>query len=57
MHINLTKLALKSLKKVLAKNKTNQEVYIYLADIGCGGGGKATFSLTTVNQKDEENLS
>src|SRR3954467_14597055 len=56
MHINLTEIALETLKKLLAKDKSKQAVYIYLAGIGCGGGGKASFSLTPVDQKEGENV-
>jgi Fe-S cluster assembly iron-binding protein IscA len=56
MQIDITEIALETLKKLLAKDKDKQAVYIYLAGIGCGGGGKASFSLTPVNQKEDENV-
>jgi Fe-S cluster assembly iron-binding protein IscA len=56
MHIEITEIALETLKQLLAKDKSKQAVYIYLAGIGCGGGGKASFSLTPVNQKEDENV-
>ncbi len=56
MQINVTEVALETLKKLLAKDKDNQAIYIYLAGIGCGGGGKASFSLAPVTQKEGENV-
>jgi Fe-S cluster assembly iron-binding protein IscA len=56
MQIDITEIALETLKKLLAKDKDKQAVYIYLAGIGCGGGGKASFSLTPVNQTEDENV-
>jgi Fe-S cluster assembly iron-binding protein IscA len=56
MQINITELALETLKRLLANDKNKQAVYIYLAGIGCGGGGKASFSLMPVNQKEDENV-
>ena len=56
MEIHVTEVALETLKRLLAKDKNNQAIYIYLAGIGCGGGGKASFSLAPVNHKEGENI-
>ena len=56
MQINVTEVALETLKKLLAQDEKNQAIYIYLAGIGCGGGGKASFSLAPVNHKEGENV-
>ena len=45
MQIKITEVALETLKKLLAQDENNQAIYIYLAGIGCGGGGEASFSL------------
>ena len=56
MQIHITEVAMETLKRLLAKDKSNQAIYIYLAGIGCGGGGKASFSLAPVNHKEGENV-
>ena len=56
MKIHVTEIALETLKKLLAQDNNNQAIYIYLAGIGCGGGGKASFSLAPVNHKEGENI-
>ena len=56
MQIKITEVALETLKKLLAQDENNQAIYIYLAGIGCGGGGKASFSLAPVNHKEGENV-
>lgn len=56
MQIHVTKIALETIKKLIATDKNKQAIYVYLAGIGCGGGGKASFSLTPVNDKEGENV-
>lgn len=45
MEITLSPAALEALKDKLQKNTTGKVVRIYLAGVGCGGGGTASFSL------------
>jgi Fe-S cluster assembly iron-binding protein IscA len=56
MEITLTEKALETIKKLVEKDKTKPAVYVFLAGIGCGGGGKASFSLIPVEQKEDENI-
>lgn len=55
MQINVTEKAIGALKKLLAMDQDKQAIYVYLAGIGCGGGGTASFSLVPVEQKNDEN--
>lgn len=45
MKIDLTPEALEALRTKAAQKDPNQEIRIYLAGVGCGGGGIAKFSL------------
>lgn len=56
MNITVTETAIETLKSLLAKDQNRQSVYIYLAGIGCGGGGTASYSLAPVEQKEGENI-
>ncbi|MBB6447714.1 iron-sulfur cluster biosynthesis family protein [Bacillus benzoevorans] len=55
MNITVTETAIATLKNLLAKDETKQSVYVYLAGVGCGGGGTASYSLAPVEQKEGEN--
>ena len=54
MNISLTQNALEAVRKLLAADDRNRAIYVYLAGIGCGGGGKANFSLMPVKRTDGE---
>ena len=45
MKIDLTADALEALKAKVVQKESGQEIRIYLAGVGCGGGGVAKFSL------------
>lgn len=45
MKIDLTPEALEALQAKAAQKSPDQEIRIYLAGVGCGGGGLAKFSL------------
>ncbi len=55
MNITVTETALETLKNLLAKDESKHSVYLYVAGVGCGGGGTASFSLAPVEQKEGEN--
>lgn len=55
MNITITETALETLKTLLAKDNTKHSIYIYLAGVGCGGGGTASYSLAPVEQTEGEN--
>ncbi len=56
MDIQVSDIAKETLKKMLEKNKSNKSIYVYLAGVGCGGGGAASYSLAPVKQEDAENV-
>lgn len=56
MEINVSTIALETLKKLLAKDKSKKGIYVYLAGVGCGAGGTASYSLAPVEQEDGENV-
>ncbi len=55
MNITVTETALETIKNLLAKDEGKQSIYVYLAGVGCGGGGTASYSLAPVEQKEGEN--
>jgi Fe-S cluster assembly iron-binding protein IscA len=56
MEMNVSSVALETLKKLLEKDKSKKGIYVYLAGVGCGGGGTASFSLAPVEQEEGENV-
>lgn len=52
----MSDIALKTLKKLLEKDKSKKGIYVYLAGIGCGGGGTTSYSLSPVEQAEGENV-
>ena len=54
MQIHVTEVALETLKRLLARDKSNQAIYIYLAGIGCGVGDKQAFHLHPLITKKEK---
>ena len=52
----MSDIALETVKKLLEKDKSKKSIYVYLAGVGCGGGGTASFSLAPVDQEDGENV-
>ena len=39
VEINVSDIALETVKKLLEKDKNKKGIYVYLAGVGCGGGG------------------
>ena len=56
VEINVSDIALETVKKLLEKDKNKKGIYVYLAGIGCGGGGSASYSLAPVEQEEGENV-
>lgn len=54
MNITMTASALEAIRKLLTADVNYQAIYVYLAGIGCGGGGKASFSLMPVDRPASE---
>ncbi|MBM4763844.1 iron-sulfur cluster biosynthesis family protein [Bacillus sp. B15-48] len=54
MEINVSDIALITLKKLLENDESKKGIYIYLS-IGCGGGGSTSYSLAPVEQDEGEN--
>ncbi|MBM4763838.1 hypothetical protein [Bacillus sp. B15-48] len=55
MEINVSDIALVNLKNLMEKDMSKKGIYIYLAGMGCGGGGAVSYSLAPVEQKEGEN--
>ena len=48
MEINVSDIALETVKKLLEKDKNKKGIYVdCVAGVGCGGGGSANYSLYT----------
>ncbi len=56
VEINLSDIALETLKNLLEKDKSKKGIYVYLAGVGCGGGGTSSFSVAPVEQEEGENV-
>ena len=56
VEINVSDIALETVKKLLEKDKNKKGIYVYLAGVGCGGGGSASYSLAPVEQEEGENV-
>jgi Fe-S cluster assembly iron-binding protein IscA len=56
MEINISDVALETVKKLLENDKSKKGIYVYLAGVGCGAGGTASFSLAPVEQEEGENV-
>ena len=56
LEINVSDIALETVKKLLEKDKNKKGIYVYLAGVGCGGGGSASYSLAPVEQEEGENV-
>lgn len=55
MKITVTETAAEALKQLLARDESKHSIYLYLAGVGCGGGGTASYSVAPVEQKEGEN--
>lgn len=56
MELSVSEIALETLKRLLEKDPSKKGIYVYLAGIGCGGGGTASYSLAPVEQEEGENV-
>lgn len=56
MEISVSTIALETCKRLLENDQSKNGIYVYLAGVGCGGGGTASFSLAPVEQKDGDNV-
>lgn len=54
--MSVSDIALETLKKLLENDKSKKGIYVYLAGVGCGGGGTASFSLSPVEREEGENV-
>lgn len=56
MEFIVSSLALDTIKKILEKDNSKKGIYVYLAGVGCGAGGSASYSLAPVEQEEGENV-
>jgi Fe-S cluster assembly iron-binding protein IscA len=56
VEIIVSDIALETVKKLLETDKNKKGIYVYLAGVGCGGGGTASYSLAPVEQEEGENV-
>lgn len=56
MEIKITPDAMEALKEKLKKNGSDKAIRVYLAGVGCGGGGIASYSISLDEPKAGDNV-